>query len=305
MTPARVLTGAAPALRVEGVSKRFGKHRALDGLGFAVPTGSLCGLVGENGAGKTTCLSIVAGFLHADAGTVDLLGLGPFTVAKHRGRVGVLPQDAELPEAHTPSSLLGTWARLQGLGAEQSRLAVAAALADVQLEAQAHTRVKALSHGMRRRLAVASALLGWPELVLLDEPTAGLDPSQARHLRQVLAAERGRRTVLVSSHNLAELESLCDHVIVIERGRCVLDEGMDTVTGRDREATIILDEPVPEGLVAVTRVRASDDPGGNLAAATTRALAGLIAQGARVREVRRGDALEARYFAENAPSRPG
>jgi ABC-2 type transport system ATP-binding protein len=284
------------ALRVDGLRKRFGRAVALDGVSFEVPAGTICGLVGPNGAGKTTTMSVIAGFLRADEGAVDLLGGGPFDPEVHRGRVGILPQDAELPLASTPRQLLGVWARLQGLGRDAARDAVATALDDVLLTDRADARIGTFSHGMRRRLTVASALLGDPAFVLLDEPTSGLDPGQARHLRERIAKERGRRTVLVSSHNLAELESLCDHVVFIDKGRCTRAGPMDAVTGRDREVHVRLAPPLPAGREEVVTLRVA--PGESVERATTELLRALLAEGALIAEVRRGASLERRFFEE-------
>lgn len=286
------------AITLEKVTRRFGKATALDQLSFTVPRGAVCGLVGENGAGKTTTLSILAGFLSPDAGYVDVLGLGPFEVSTHRGRVGILPQDAELPNASTPRELLYAWARLQGLGATEARRSAQECLETVQLVDRGGDRVGALSHGMRRRLTVASALVGDPELILLDEPTAGLDPAQARHLRAALATRRGRATVLISSHNLPELESLCDHVVIIERGRCLRHDAMDAVTGRDREVSVRLAPPFPAGRGEIVKLRMTPDDRRDLADATSALLRDLLAEGARIVDVRRGGALEERYFGE-------
>lgn len=284
-----------PAIRVEGLQKRFGRAVALDGLSFTVPAGSLCALVGPNGAGKTTTLSILAGFLPADAGRVDLLGRGPFAPLAHRGRVGILPQDAELPTASTPRQLLAVWARLQGLDGARADRAVDEVLEVVLLRDRADARIATLSHGMRRRVTVASALVGDPELVLLDEPTSGLDPAQARHLRDALAAWRGRRTLVISSHNLAELEALCDHVVLVDRGRCTRDASLAALTRADRLVTIRLAAPVPEGLAAEETVTLGED-GRAIEELVTARLAALIARGARIAEVRRGESLERRYL---------
>ena len=284
------------ALALTGIDRRFGRTLALDGLSFTVPQGSICALVGENGAGKTTTLGILAGFLTPDTGTVDVLGLGPYHVATHRGRVGILPQDAELPTESTPAELLYAWARLQGLDAGAARRSAGECLDAVLLSDRAHHRVATLSHGMRRRLTVASALVGDPELILLDEPTSGLDPAQARHLRDVLAMRRGRATVLISSHNLPELESLCDHVVILEKGRCLRADRMDAVTGRDREVRIHLAPPFPAGRDATVQLRLGPDDPRVLADATSELLRSLLAEGARIVEVRRGGALEERYF---------
>ncbi len=295
-SPSRRTSDAA--VTMTGVVRRFGRSLALDGVSFTVPRGSLSALVGENGAGKTTTLSVLAGFLNPDAGSVDVLGLGPYHVSTHRGRVGILPQDAELPGASTPRELLYAWARLQGLTAVAARRSADECLETVLLTDRSDHRVSTLSHGMRRRLTVASALVGDPELILLDEPTAGLDPAQARHLRSALAERRGRATVLISSHNLPELESLCDHVVILEKGRCLLHDAMDVVTGRDREVEVILAEPFPPGRSERVHLRLPPGDRRELPDATSALLRELLAEGARIVEVRRGGALEERYFGE-------
>ena len=284
------------AIRCAGLVKRYRKNRALDGLDLVVPTGTICGLVGPNGAGKTTTMSILAGFLGPDEGTVDVLGNGPYSPETHRGRVGILPQDAELPPASTPRQLLTVWGRLQGLDAAGARRAVDDVLASVLLTDRADVRIGTLSHGMRRRVTVASALLGNPELVLLDEPTSGLDPTQARHLRDGIAAQRGRRTVLVSSHNLAELEQICDWVVFIDKGRVTRAGALEALTGRDREVHVHLAPPYPPGRGALVTLRVAE--GEVVEDATSDLLRALLAENARIVEVRRGESLERKYFAD-------
>ena len=222
------------ALLFREVTKRYGRRAApaLDACSFRVPTGAVCGLVGPNGAGKTTAFSVVSGFLLADSGEVSILGEPGFSPARLKGRLGVLPQDAELPDRHTPPELLVHLGRLQGLSAAEARSESERVLTLVRLEDRINSAIATLSHGMRRRVAVASALVGRPELVLLDEPLAGLDPVQAHSLRDALAALRGQTTLVVSSHNLAELERICDWVVMLDHGRCVRQGPLSEVTGQ-------------------------------------------------------------------------
>ena len=186
-----------------------------------MPRGSLAGFVGPNGAGKTTTFSVVSGFLQPDAGEVDILGEGSFSPHRFKGRLGVLPQDAELPDRHSPAELLIHLARLQGLSAREARREADRLIDLVRLTDRRDARIASLSHGMRRRVAVASALCGSPELVLLDEPMAGLDPSQAHSLRERLVELRGRQTLVISSHDLGEIERMCDWTIMVRLGRCL------------------------------------------------------------------------------------
>jgi len=225
---------AQAALRVDGLRKRYGRKSpwALDDLTCHVPKGAICGLVGPNGAGKTTLYSVICGFLPPEAGTVDILGTGPFDPRRLRGRLGVLPQDAALDERLTCREFLRYMAALQGLSDKAGKAAADRTLAEVNLGDRADHRIASLSHGMRRRLSAASALLAEPELVLLDEPMAGLDPVQAHSLREVLVGRRGRGTLVVSSHNLVELERICDWVILLEKGKLVQQGTVAEVTGR-------------------------------------------------------------------------
>jgi ABC-2 type transport system ATP-binding protein len=297
------------ALKFEGVVKTYGwrRRKALDNLSFRCPRGAIVGLVGPNGAGKTTAFSIAAGFLRPEAGRVEILGLEGFDPVRLKGRMGVLPQDAELPDRHSPFELLEHLARLQGLS---DRREVERVIGAVRLSERQYDRIASLSHGMRRRVAVASALLGSPPLILLDEPMSGLDPVQAHALRDVLVGLRGRTTLVVSSHDLHELERISDHVVMIAAGRCVREGPIAEVTGRSRVAEWTLGAPVPlAALKAAVDQELSAD--GNVliqAAASEKELdrgsiailAVLAVERIPVREVRRGVGLERRFLADSA-----
>jgi ABC-type multidrug transport system ATPase subunit len=283
---------------VEGISKRFGKAIALQALSFTVPEGSICAFIGPNGAGKTTTMSILSGFLRPDQGSVNLLDKGAFDPQIHQGLVGVLPQDAELPLASTPRQVLTAWAGLQGLSRSAAAEAADQAIQLVLLRDRADKAIRTLSHGMRRRVTVASALLGDPKLVLLDEPTSGLDPSQAAHLRGVIAELRGKKTVLISSHNLLELERLCDYVVLINQGRCFREGLMNEVTRRNRECWIQLASPVPAGRNQKIHLKLQASDSRSLEEAVTAELAQLIQEGALIQEVSQGESLEQRYLSD-------
>ena len=224
--------------------KRRGKRRALDGLSLSVPRGSILGLVGENGAGKTTWMMAVAGFLRPDSGEIDLLGMGPFDAERHAGRISILPQDSELPLESTPKGALYRFGRLQGLSRDAARRSAHDALAAVNLLDRADAAVRTLSHGMRKRAMVAQCFVGNPEIVLLDEPLNGLDPVEADRLRRFIASQRGHRTIVVSSHNLEDVERLCTHVAVVGSGRLVRMDTVAAIThGTDRIAYTLSSAP--------------------------------------------------------------
>jgi ABC-type multidrug transport system ATPase subunit len=223
------------AIVTRDIVKRRGKRRALDGLTLSVPRGSILGLVGENGAGKTTWMMTVAGFLRPDSGEIDILGMGPFDAERHAGRISILPQDSELPLKSTPMGALYRFGRLQGLSPDAARRSAHDALAAVNLLDRADAAVRTLSHGMRKRAMVAQCFVGNPEIVLLDEPLNGLDPVEADRLRRFIASQRGCRTIVVSSHNLEDVERLCTHVAVVGKGRLARMDTVASIThGTDR-----------------------------------------------------------------------
>ncbi len=279
-----------------------------------MPRGVICGFVGPNGAGKTTTFSVVSGFLRHDSGQVDILGQGPFDAAALKGRLGVLPQDAELPDRHTPRELIVHLGRLQGMTARESHRETDRVLELVRLGDRRDHRIATLSHGMRRRVAVASALAGAPELVLLDEPLAGLDPVQAHSLRDALAALRRVQTLVVSSHNLAELERLCDHVVMLRQGTLLRQGALEEITGTGAVVQWVLGpgEPPLERL----RARLPDHAlslegevlvqhapvGADLDVASVAVMGELATAGVGVREVRRGRGLEDTFIGDSAAS---
>lgn len=305
------------ALRLEGVSKQYGRggKKALAGLSCRFPAGSICGLVGPNGAGKTTAFSVVSGYLQPDQGTVDILGQGSFSAYQLKGRLGVLPQDAALSDRHTPRELLMHLGRLQGLSAHAAGDETARILEIVRLDDRVNNRISTLSHGMRRRVAVASALVGSPELVLLDEPLAGLDPVQAHSLRDALKGLRGVQTLVISSHNLAELERMCDWVVMMADGRCLREGTLAEVTGQTSRVEWDVGSDVP-----LERLRSAlpghtlsmdggtliqEAPDGALDKSSIEIMRVLADVGIAVREVRRGVSLEQRFIDETATDPKG
>jgi len=304
-----------PALEIQGLAKAYGRCRALDGLDLTVPAGSLFGLVGANGAGKTTMMSICAGLLRPDAGRVDLLGEGAFDPLRHAGRVSILPQDARLPRHARVAALLAFYGRLQGVPADDLPQQVAQLLQWVNLSERARDVVNSLSHGMLRRLAVAQAFLGEPRLIFLDEPMSGLDPREVARLRDLLRARAGRQTIVISSHVLTELEALCDRVAFIDHGRLVRQDRLsDIMRHHQRVSYRIRPAPVPlaELCAAVPGAEWSvaegggeliallDVENGGIAEVNAQVLPILLRAGVAVEEVRRGSALEEEFLQATA-----
>jgi ABC-2 type transport system ATP-binding protein len=299
-------------LKFEGVTKRFGKHRALDGLDLAVPQGSAFGLVGSNGAGKTTSFSVASGLARNDAGKVDLLGLGPFSTRIHSGRVAVMPQDTQFQPYAKLVELLTVYAHLQGIPASKVSGAVEEVLDWVHLADRADAQIRTLSHGMRRRVVIAQAFLGSPELVLLDEPMSGLDPREVVNIRKFLRNRPRHQTVVVSSHNLHEIERICDHVAFIEKGKLVQQARMDHVIGRGHCITFtvgdtkgldtsLLTRSLPDCVFEIvddsTLICKYQDSKYKAHEVNGRVLEYLMGENAQVLEVRRGSDLESVYIA--------
>lgn len=301
------------ALDIRGLTKSYGRQRALAGLDLTVPSGSILGLVGANGAGKTTMMSICAGLLRPDGGTVDLLGEGPFDPVRHAGRVTILPQDSRLPLHARVGDLLHYYGRLQGVPAPALRAQVAGLLEWVNLADRARSPVKSLSHGMMRRLTVAQAFLGEPQLIFLDEPMSGLDPREVTRMRNLLVQRRGRQSIVISSHVLTELEELCDSIAFIDAGKLLKQDSLAAIvrhhhriTYRIRPAPLPLDAlraalPQSEWNVAgegsEVTVYFGDGAAQDTAAVNAKVLAILLQAGIGIREVRCGSDLESEYLA--------
>jgi ABC-type multidrug transport system ATPase subunit len=219
-----------PALRTRRLTKRFGLKSAVDDVTLTVGAGTVYGLIGPNGAGKTTTFSILAGYLRPTEGSAEVLGFAPTAVNELRSRLGVLPQDALLPSSDTVGEFLLHMGRLQDLPKDKAMESARRGLEEVSGSDWWKQRCGSLSHGMAKRVALAQAFLGDPEVVLLDEPTAGLDPRIAWEVRQVIKAKRGQRTIVISSHNLQELEEICDAAAILDRGRLVAHGTMAELT---------------------------------------------------------------------------
>jgi len=227
-TPNRLLTPDAPAdvaLSMRGVMKRFGAVQAVNGLDLDVPTGACYGLLGPNGAGKSTAMRILTGQAIADAGRIEVLGYElPAQSKLARARMGVVPQDSNLDIDLCVRDVLYVFARLYRVPAGSRSEAVQRALALSGLAARADDRAVTLSGGMQRRLLIARALIHEPELVLLDEPTVGLDPQVRQELWSLIVSLRERgATVLMSTHYIEEAERLADRVAIVSAGRVVAE----------------------------------------------------------------------------------
>jgi ABC-2 type transport system ATP-binding protein len=213
-----------PAVRMRGLTKRFGPVLALDGLDLDVPRGSIFGLLGPNGAGKTTTIRILTGLARATAGSASIAGV---SVADDRpalrSRIGYLDQDPRFYGWMKGRELLELVGRLAGLHGEELRSRVQTSLQRTGLADAGKRRIGTYSGGMRQRLGIAQAVLHEPELLILDEPVSSLDPEGRRDLLELIEGMRGEATVVVSTHVLADVERICDRVAILDRGRLVTE----------------------------------------------------------------------------------
>lgn len=306
------MNSATPVLECQNLSKRYGSTLALDSISLSLSAGEPIALIGPNGAGKTTLISVLCGFVAGSAGHVSVLGHAPGSRALN-GLLAALPQDALLDPRLGIGRQLRLLARLQGMSATQARKAVDRVLQAVDMRDSIESKPTDLSHGMRKRIDIAQTLLGSPRLVLLDEPTAGIDPPNARIIRELIREQSPSMTFIISSHNLDELERLCSTVIYLEKGRLVSvgpvdderEEGLITVRLIDvpEEAFLAAAVALP-GVRQVTRrikgeylITTIDDmqTSGDL-------IELLLQQGWRYRQLARGRSLEERLYGSDEAS---
>jgi ABC-type multidrug transport system ATPase subunit len=227
-------------IRVAGLVKRYGAVVAVDGLSFSVEPGETFALIGPNGAGKTTTLKILLGLAHADAGSVGVgPDLRPPSDPRARVSLGYVPQRVEFPAGRTVAQVLGFFAELRGLPAA----AVGRALERVGLASLAARRANELSGGYTQRLSLAQALLGDPALLVLDEPTASLDPEATWEFRTLVEQlKREGKTFLLCSHLLTEVERVADRVLILVNGKSAALESLAELRARQMHASRLVIE---------------------------------------------------------------
>lgn len=248
-------------IELQDLGKHFGTVRALDGIDLTIESGKPTGLVGPNGAGKTTLFSVLCGFLIPTSGQVRIAGHPPLATALH-GQIAILPQDAALAAAVPIAKQLEFMAELQGFDRRGARMETARTLELVNLSDAAMRPPEALSHGMRKRAAIAQAFIGEPALVLLDEPTAGLDPNTAEPIRELIRTTANERKFVISSHNLADIEDLCDDVVILKNGKVTRHSRIDMLVARTSTLTVTLEntarDDAEELIVAIEGVTGVD-----------------------------------------------
>jgi ABC-2 type transport system ATP-binding protein len=213
-------------LQVDRLSKRFGDRVAVNAISFSIAQGETVGLLGPNGAGKTTAIAMISGISRPDSGEVSLGGVSLAQNANAlKRRVGLVPQDLALYEELSAWANLQLFGGLYGLGAAELKPRAKAALALVGLADRSADRVKTFSGGMKRRLNIAGALLHEPDLILLDEPTVGVDPQSRNAIFDNLEELKRRgKTLLYTTHYMEEAERLCDRVVILDHGQILAND---------------------------------------------------------------------------------
>ena len=218
---------------VQNVTKYYGQVCALDGVSFSVKSGEIVGLLGPNGSGKTTLMRILTGFFPATEGSVHVAGLDVATSSLEvRNRLGYLPESVVLYPDMSVRAFLHFCARVKIDGTVQRRANVERVLSECALEPMAHRQMGTLSKGYRQRVGLAQALLGKPEVLILDEPTVGLDPNQVIDIRELIKGLGGKVTILLSSHILHEVELMCERVVIIDKGHILAEDTTDRLSER-------------------------------------------------------------------------
>lgn len=299
------MSNSTDVLTVDGARKRFGNVTALDGATLWLRQGELLALLGPNGAGKTTLIRAISGRVRLDSGEIRLFGRR-LTGGRTPPELGIVPQELAIYPSLTARENLEAFARLQGLSGTDVDAQVKWALRVTALDDRSHEPVKAFSGGMKRRLNIACGVIHKPRVVLLDEPTVGVDPQSRERIYDMLGElTRAGVSLLLTTHHLEEAEARCSRTVIIDHGRVIaggtLSELVDSTVGRHRLVTIRLDAPIPAALPGVET--AAEDPRllrtrmTNVARELPALLAAVGQQGREVEDVDvRGPSLQAVFI---------
>ena len=223
------------------VAKRYGNHQALSDVSFTVPKGQIMGLLGQNGAGKTTAMNILTGCLAPTAGAVSLGGFDVLTEPRPAKRLlGYLPEQAPLYDEMTVSAFLRFACELKEVEKRAIPPHVQKVAERTGLTEVLGRKIGNLSKGYRQRVGLAQALCGAPEVIILDEPTAGLDPRQSSEMRALVRSLAGEHTIIFSSHILSEVQALCDRIIILHHGRVICDSAMNALRTGERKLRAVI-----------------------------------------------------------------
>lgn len=212
-------------IEVKHLSRRYGKNTAVSNVSFAIKPNEVVGLLGHNGAGKTTIMKMLSGYLEPNAGSIHIAGMDMATKAREiQEQLGYLPESLPIYPEMLLADYLEYAATLKRIPPKERMSAVRDVVVAADLEDKILDPIETLSRGMRQRIGVAQALLGKPRLIIFDEPTNGLDPEQTDHMRRLIKQLARRATIILSTHIMQEVEAVCDRVLILSDGKLVLDE---------------------------------------------------------------------------------
>ncbi|MCI8357545.1 MAG: ABC transporter ATP-binding protein [Lachnospiraceae bacterium] len=215
-------------IKVENLVKKYGNHTAVDNLSFTVEKGQIYGFLGPNGAGKTTTMNIMTGYLAATEGTVEICGYNILEQPEEAKRhIGYLPEVPPLYMDMTVLEYLNFAAELKKVSKQERKAQIREIMQMAGITDVERRLIKNLSKGYRQRVGLAQAIIGYPEIIILDEPMAGLDPRQIHEIRTLLGKLAGNHTILLSSHILSEINTICDHIMIIANGRLAASDSPD------------------------------------------------------------------------------
>ena len=221
-------------VEIDQLTKRFGSLVAVDGISMSVDRGEVLGFIGPNGAGKSTTMKMATGFLLPDAGTIRICGEPMAGEAKDaKRRIGYLPEGAPAYGDMTPLGFLRFVSQIRGLSGAEQRRRIDLAIERAELGGVLHQRIETLSKGFKRRVGLSQAILHEPEVLILDEPTDGLDPNQKFHVRSLITEMAADTAIIISTHILEEVEAVCTRAVLIDRGTIKFDGTPSALQARD------------------------------------------------------------------------
>ena len=250
-----------PAIAVESLRKQFGAFTAVDGVSFDVNRGEVLGFLGPNGAGKSTTMKMITGFLTPSDGQIRVDGLD---VGRHptdiKQRIGYLPEGAPAYGDMTVTGFLGFIANIRGYRGDEKQERIQSAIRKVNLGSVIHKPIETLSKGFKRRVGMAQAILHDPPILIMDEPTDGLDPNQKHEVRELISEMAQDKAILISTHILEEVNAICDRAVIIAHGRLVFDgtpQALEAMSRQYNAVTISFAGGLPD--IAEQRLCALDD----------------------------------------------
>lgn len=226
------------ALKIENLHKSFGKNTIINGLSMSIPENTIFGFLGKNGAGKTTTMKMILGFLKIDEGSIEVFGEEvSFGQSKTNRFIGYLPDVPEFYGYMTAKEYLNLCGSITGLNKNETKNKSEELLELVGLR-DANKKISGYSRGMKQRLGIAQALLNSPKLLICDEPTSALDPLGRKEILDIILKLKNSTTVIFSTHILSDVEAICDHVVVLDKGKNVLEGSIDELKNIKRKNTI-------------------------------------------------------------------